>query len=67
MIETLKQTGMIVVLMLLFEKLFVFRSALGNGESRGARSIATMEFVAGATLCSSGLMLLYSLRARHEE
>jgi hypothetical protein len=65
MIETFKQAGMIVVLVLLSEGLFVFGGAFGSGGGRGTRS--TMVFVAGTTLCSSGLILLYSLGTRDEK
>jgi hypothetical protein len=67
MIETLKQAGMIVVLMLLSEGLFVFGAAQGHGDVRGTKPGVTVEFVAGAISCSSALMLLYSLGTRHEK
>jgi hypothetical protein len=67
MIETLKQGGMIVVLVLLSEGLFVLGSASGNHAPHGTKPTATMGFVAGAILCSSALLLLYSLGTRDEK
>jgi hypothetical protein len=67
--EMLKQTGMVVVLVLLSEGLFVLSggSTLGRGRPPSAGSSITAEFVAGAILCSSALMLLYSLGTRDEK
>jgi hypothetical protein len=67
MIETLKRGGMIVVLVLLSEGFFIFGGALGRGGAGGTRATATMGFVAGAILCSSALILLYSLGTRDEK
>jgi hypothetical protein len=67
MIETLKQAGMIVVLLLLAEGLFAFSRALGHGGGPGAKAAVMAEFIAGAVLCSSALILLYSLGIRDEE
>jgi hypothetical protein len=67
MIETLKQAGMLIVLVLLSEGLFVSHRALGHGDEHRAKFAATMELVGGAILCSSALMLLYSLGTRDEK
>jgi hypothetical protein len=67
MIETLKQAGMIVVLLLLAEGLFAFSRALGHGGGPGAKAAVIGEFLAGAVLCSSALILLYSLGIRDEK
>jgi hypothetical protein len=69
MIESLKQAGMIVVLVLLSEGLFVLSGASTPGQRKpsSAKSTITLEFVAGAILCSSALMLLYSLGTRDEK
>ena len=67
MIETLKQAGMILVLVLLSEGLFLLSRAWGHGKTAEATSTATMGFIAGMTLCSSALMLLYSLGRRDEK
>jgi hypothetical protein len=66
MIETLKQAG-IVVLLLLAEGLFAFSRALGHGGGPDAKAAVMVEFVAGTVLCSSGLILLYSLGIRDEK
>jgi hypothetical protein len=67
MIETLKQAGMIVVLALLSEGLFVLGGALGHREAVTTKPAATAGFAAGAILCLSALMLLYSLGRRDEK
>jgi hypothetical protein len=86
MMEQLKQAGMIVVLVLLSEGLFVIYSAFGHRDPLGNRltsqrqqpsglrrttggkgEMTVVELLAGATLCSSGLMLLYSLGTRDEK
>jgi len=67
MTETLKQAGMIVVLVLLSEGLFVLGRAMELGHAAGNRLTASAQFVAGAILCSSALMLLYSLGTRDEK
>jgi hypothetical protein len=67
MIETLKQAGMIIVLVLLSEGLFILHGALGQGDATAGRSIGTGALVGGAILCSSALMLLYSLGTRDEK
>ena len=67
MTETLKKAGMIVVLVLLSEGLFVLGRAMGLGDGAGTRLTASAQFVAGAILCSSALMLLYSLGTRDEK
>ena len=67
MIETLKQAGMIIVLVLLSEGLFLLSRAWRHGETPGSTSIAKMGFIAGMTLCSSALMLLYALGRRDEK
>lgn len=63
----LKQAGMIVVLLLLSEGLFVLLSAVGNGTARGTNTTRTVQWLAGAVLCSSALMLLYSIGIRDEK
>lgn len=64
----LKAIGMIVVLMLLSEGFFVLHSALEVGDARGVMpTAAKAEMVAGGILCSSALMLLYSLGTRDEK
>jgi hypothetical protein len=69
MMETLKQAGLIVVLLLLSEGLFVLSGAspLAHRKALSAKSTITLEFVAGSILCSSALMLLYSLGRRDEK
>ncbi len=67
MIETLKQAGMLVVLVLLSEGLFVLGGASRNGDTHRSKPTATMEFVAGIVLCSSAVILLYSLGTRDEK
>jgi hypothetical protein len=67
MIETLKQAWMTVVLVLLSEGLSVMGAAWGPGEACRTKPAATAQFLAGATLCSSGLMLLYPLGGRDEK
>jgi hypothetical protein len=66
-IQTLKQTGMILVLVLLSEGLFVLCSGIGRGGARESAGLAAMKLLAGTALCSSALMLLYSLGTRDEE
>jgi|HubBroStandDraft_5_1064220.scaffolds.fasta_scaffold84488_2 hypothetical protein len=65
MMEALKQTGMLAVLLLLSEGFFVLSGALGHGDVPAAKS--TAEFVASAILCTSAVMLLYSLGTRDEK
>lgn len=67
MIETLKQGAMVVVSVMLSEGLFVLGGALRNVGMRGTKPAATLGFVAGAILCSSALLLLYSLGTRDEK
>jgi hypothetical protein len=67
MIETLKQAGLILVLVLLSEGLFILGRALGNGGAFQTKQAAGIAVMAGAILCSSGLMLLYSLGTRDEK
>jgi hypothetical protein len=67
MIAMLKQAGMIAVLLLLSEGLFVLLSAVGHGTARGTLTTRTVEWLGGATLCSSALMLLYSIGIRDEK
>lgn len=67
MIQTIKQTGMIVVLVLLSEGLFVLCGGIGRGAARESAARGVMELLAGVTLCSSALMLLYSLGTRDEK
>ena len=67
MTAILKQAGMIVVLLLLSEGLFVLLSAVGHGTASGTITTRTVQWVAGAILCSSALMLLYSIGIRDEK
>jgi hypothetical protein len=67
MIGALKQAGMIVVLVLLSEGLFVSYRALESTDKGGSESSKTVKVVGGAILCSSALMLLYSLGTRDEK
>jgi hypothetical protein len=67
MIDALKQAGMIAVLVLLSEGLFVLYGALGHGDRTGTEPAPTAALVGGAILCSSALMLLYSLGTRDEK
>ena len=67
MMETLKQAGMIVVLVLLSEGLFVLSGVTVRSDRSAARATPTAALVAGAVLCSSALMLLYSLGSRDEK
>jgi threonine/homoserine/homoserine lactone efflux protein len=72
MMGALKQTGMVAVLVLLSEGFFVLSGVLWHGDASrpGAKSTARTEFVeivAGAILCSSAVMLLYSLGTRDEK
>lgn len=63
---TLKQAGMIAVLALLAEGFFVLCGALRQDDAHGSAAKGTVKLLTGATLCSSGLMLLYSLGRRDE-
>jgi hypothetical protein len=67
MMSALKQAGMIVVLVLLSEGLFVSYRALAHTDERGNPERAAVKLVGGAILCSSALMLLYSLGTRDEK
>lgn len=67
MMEALKQTGMLAVLVLLSEGFFVLSGAFGHGDVPVSKSTAKVEFVAGASLCTSAVMLLYSLGRRDEK
>jgi hypothetical protein len=67
MTAVLKQAGMIVVLSLLSEGLYVLLSALGHGAARGTITTPTLQWLAGAILCSSALVLLYSIGIRDEK
>jgi hypothetical protein len=67
MIEGLKQAGMVIVLVLLSEGLFVLGNALTHGQAYRTKPAAAMAMVAGSILCSSGLVLLYSLGTRDEK
>jgi hypothetical protein len=67
MMSALKQAGMIVVLVLTSEGLFVSYRALVHTDEREKKSGATVKLVGGAILCSSALMLLYSLGTRDEK
>jgi hypothetical protein len=64
---TLKQAGMIVVLALLAEGFFVLCGALRQDSAHASTTKGTAELLTGATLCSSALMLLYSLGRRDEK
>jgi hypothetical protein len=67
MMPVLKQAGMIVVLVLLSEGMFVSYRALAHTDEGRNPERAAVKFVGGAILCSSALMLLYSLGTRDEE
>jgi len=67
MTRALKPAGMIVVLVLLSEGLLVSYRALVHTDERETKSGATVKLVGGAVLCSSALMLLYSLGTRDEK
>jgi hypothetical protein len=58
--ESLKRAGMMAVLALLSEGFLLLQHALGVKIGGGVGLHAT-ELFAGAVLCSSGLVLLYSL------
>jgi hypothetical protein len=58
---------MIVVLVLLSEGLFVLCSGIGRDGASESAGHAAIKLLAGATLCSSALMLLYSLGTRDEK
>jgi|HubBroStandDraft_6_1064221.scaffolds.fasta_scaffold3493530_2 hypothetical protein len=64
--EMLKQAGMIAVLALLSEGLLLLQHALGVKTGVGV-GLHAAELFAGAVLCSSGLVLLYSLGTRYEK
>ena len=67
MMEAPKQTGMLAVLVLLSEGFFTLSGAWGQGEAPVTKSMAGVEFVAGAILCASAVTLLYSLGTRDEK
>jgi hypothetical protein len=64
--DTLKQAGMIAVLALLSGGGLLLLRALGAKTGGGVGPNAA-ELFAGAVLCSSGLVLLYSLGTRYEK
>jgi hypothetical protein len=65
--ESLKQTGMLVVLVLLSEGFFVLSGGQWHGDASRTKAATTMEFAGGVILCSSAVMLLYSLGTRDEK
>jgi hypothetical protein len=67
MMEVLTQTGMLAVLVLLSEGVFVLSGALGHGDAPAIKSTARVEFVAGVILCTLAVTLLYSLGRRDEK
>jgi hypothetical protein len=64
--ETLKQSAMIAVLALLSEGFLLSQRALGQ-RAAARVGLSAAEFFAGAVLCTSGLVLLYSLGTRNEK
>lgn len=67
MMPALKQAGMIVVLVLLSEGPLISYRALVETDEVKVRSGVAVKLAGGVILCSSALMLLYSLGTRDEK